>query len=222
MNKKPKEALNEKIFLIRKKVFIHNDLENIFVGLGDVIGVFDDDENAYKVFQTYEKQDYDLSAHQEMPIFFKIKMSWDFWGDAGEFPFTVFETEIEELYFLQNSKEEATQKAIDICFFYLWQDMLEETNANFIGLQGTPAYLSKTPDMLEKYLHDCWFIDYDEENQRICLSSQLLHSEYSDDLEDANNAKESKKEFANLIPLLLLKPFEIEEINLKTILESGN
>lgn len=262
------------IYIIRKVNFVHNDLENVRVNLGDVVGVFDDHKQAYEAYLTCEKHQhqqtyitnfeltqgkgllrrmqgffqkrfphkdtsnfkeitqipvlpveanliqteefiklsglrhYDLSVHQQMPQYFKIKMAEDFWGEEDIFPFTVFPMEISALYALQESERNAVEEASCVALNYLWQDMLEQTNANFIGLQGTYTDLSKTPDILENYLQNCTYFSYDEQQRKIYLKLEGTETEDTEKL---------LKEMTNLFDLLMLKPFSITQINLEVI-----
>jgi hypothetical protein len=269
----------KKVYIIRKIFFIHNDLENVPAGLGDVVGVFDEYEQAYQTYlhcEKYEHQQYqissfelagsrgksliektqiffqkhfhhptswkfeditqipplpaeatlaqteefikisglqyyDLAVHEQMPRYFRIKMSNDFWGDEEEFPFTVFPTEISVLYFLQDSEQEATQEALNVAYSYLWQDMLEETNSDFRGLQGKLTDLSETPSVLETYLQNCTYFWYDEQQQKIRLSYELAA------IEDADYTEDLLTVLSELFLLLVLKPFHIEQIDLEAM-----
>jgi hypothetical protein len=248
-------------------------LENIATGLGDVVGVFDEYDQAYEAYLHCERykhqhghissfeltqtegegllekmqyffqknfsiindfkemremptlpaeatlaqtaeflklsglQYYDLSAHEQMPTYYKIKMADDFWGEEEELPFTVFPTEVDALYVLQESQEKAIHEALGVAFSYLWQDMLEETNAPFAGLQGTLTKLSKTPDVLEDYLHSCQHFLYNDKKQKICFSSEVENDETASIL----------KELRGLFALLTRKPFAIIPIDLEAM-----
>lgn len=263
----------EKVYIMREVCFIHNDIENVRVGLGDVVGVFDRYDQAYEAYlicerqqhQTYHivnfelmrtigkgilgkmqyffqkhfpkmsdfkeilqmphlpaeatlaqtatfiqisgVQHYDLSVHEQMPAYYKIKMADDFWGEEEDFSFTVFPTEVSALYSLQESLEKATYEALGVAFSYLWHDMLEETDYDFAGMQGKLMDLSQTPDMLAAYLQDCANFWYDVEKQKI---------RFSPNTED--DATESVvKELVGLFSLLVLTPFHITPIDLEAM-----
>lgn len=261
----------KKLYIIRKVCFFHNDLENVRVGLGDVIGVFDEYEQAYEAYLICERhahqhwhissfelkqmqgkdflakiqhffqkhfpqiidfknlteipalpaeatlaqtaefikltglQHYDLSAHEKIPTYYKIKMAEDFWGEEEDFPFSVFPYEVSALYTLQESHEEAIQAALNVGYNYLWHDRLEECDYDFMGLKGNLADLSKTPDKLENYLQGCENLCYDVEKQKIRLSPKVEEAETESVL----------KELGGLFALLVKIPFFIIPVDLE-------
>jgi hypothetical protein len=262
----------KKNYIIRKVLFIHNDLENIAVGLGDVVGIFDEYENAYEAYLSCERhqyqkwhlssfeipvedkeliikmqeffqkyfpqtsdfheilqipllpthasleqtaefikitglQHYELLEYEQMPAYYKIKMVDEFWGEEADFPFTVFPTEVEALYLLQASQEEATHEALGVAFSYLWQDMLEETDFDFAGLKGKLTDLSQTPDALAHYIENCRYFWYDNQKQKIYLSPTVQEAE----------TQEVLKELSGLCDLLIQKPFFITRLDLEAM-----
>lgn len=267
------ETSMQQIYMIRKVCFSHNDLENVRVGLGDIIGVFDEYDQAYKAYLTCERyahqhnhisnfeltqregeellakmqyfflqhfpqiadfqdirdipvlpteatliqtaefiklaglQHYDLSAHEQISTYYKIKMADDFWGEEEDFTFSVFPHEVRALYFLQESQEEAVQGALEVGYSYLWHDRLEETDYHFAGLQGKLTNLSKTPDVLEDYLQSCENLWYDDKKQKIQLSPEVEEAETASVLE----------ELRGLFSLLVRKPFFITPIDLDSM-----
>ncbi len=261
----------KKIYIIRKVYFFTRNIDNTPPDLGDVIGVFDDYNQAYQSYLTCEKDKhqhshladfeikkskmevllknvqqffhkyfpqvsdfediteipclpmeatleqteefiqisgakyYHLSVHEEMPTYFRIKMADNFWGNEYNLPFTVPFFKTINLYFLHETEEEATNKALKVGYFYLWSDRKDKTNYDFMGLKGNLTDLSKTPDILETYLQNYENFLYDDEQQKIRLSPQSEESE------------SVLKELQNLLSLLILKPFEIIQIDLESM-----